>query len=193
MPVGAAHAAGVAFAALAVAVWWWRARSAPLALPTARRTAVAPRAMASAASASASAAAYWPEAPESTALPAGLERGALLAEMRSRFVQLQAAWDRQDLPLLARLTTPDMLEQFRVDMPCDASTCGSTRTDVVTLGARLLAFEELPGAYLASVEFSGLMREASGQGAQPFRELWLLARPKDPASIWRLARHQALL
>ena len=48
-------------------------------------------------------------------------------------------------------------------------------------------------AWLASVEFSGLIRESAEKGAVPFRELWMLAAAKDGAPSWRLARQQALL
>jgi predicted lipid-binding transport protein (Tim44 family) len=50
----------------------------------------------------------------------------------------------------------------------------------------------LNAAYLASVEFSGFIRESAEHGAVPFRELWMLARTKDEASPWRLARQQSL-
>jgi hypothetical protein len=70
---------------------------------------------------------------------------------------------------------------------------GPSRTDVITLHATLLDVEELGAAWLASVEFSGLIRESAEQGAVPFRELWMLAAAKDGAPSWRLARQQALL
>ena len=70
---------------------------------------------------------------------------------------------------------------------------GTSRTDVITLHAELLGLEELSADYLASVEFSGLIRESAEQGAVPFRELWMLACTKDGTPSWRLARQQALL
>ena len=54
--------------------------------------------------------------------------------------------------------------------------------------ARLLGFEAVGSAYLASVEFSGIIRECDDAGAVPFRELWMLARPQLEAEGWRLAR-----
>ena len=78
-------------------------------------------------------------------------------------------------------------------MPVLTSRAGASRTEVVTLHAELLEVEELGAAWLASVEFSGLIRESAEQGAVPFRELWMLAATKDGAPSWRLARQQALL
>ncbi len=42
------------------------------------------------------------------------------------------------------------------------------------------------------MEFSGLIRERSDRGAEPFRELWLLANVKAAGGGWKLARVQSL-
>jgi len=91
---------------------------------------------------------------------------------------------------LGYLTTPDMLRELLPMLT--ARTAGASRTDVITLHAELVGLEELGAAYLASVEFSGLIRESAEQGAVPFRELWMLACEKDGSPSWRLARQQAL-
>jgi predicted lipid-binding transport protein (Tim44 family) len=114
----------------------------------------------------------------------------VLEVARSRFLRLQAAWDAGDVQALGHLTTPDMLQEL---LPVLGSRVGGpSRTDVITLHATLLDVEELGAAWLASVEFSGLIRESAEQGAVPFRELWMLAAAKDGAPSWRLARQQAL-
>ena len=122
--------------------------------------------------------------------PAGLDGDAVLEAARARFMRLQAAWDAGDVQALGHLTTPDMLREL---MPMlTARVAGASRTDVITLHAELVGLEELGAAYLASVEFSGLIRESAEQGAVPFRELWMLAAEKDASPTWRLARQQAL-
>ena len=92
---------------------------------------------------------------------------------------------------LKALTTPEMLEELLHVL--SVREAGASRTDVISLHAELLGLEELSAAYLASVEFSGLIRESAEQGAVPFRELWMLACAKDGTPSWRLARQQALL
>jgi hypothetical protein len=125
------------------------------------------------------------------ALPGALDGAEVLAAARARFLGLQAAWDAGDLQALGRYTTPDMLQEL---LPVLTSRAASaTRTDVVTLHAELIEVEELGAAWLACVEFSGLIRESAEHGAVPFRELWMLAAAKDGAPSWRLARQQALL
>jgi len=125
------------------------------------------------------------------AIPEGLDGEQVLAAARGRFMGLQAAWDARDMPTLQKLTTPEMLEELMHVLA--AREASPSRTDVITLHAELLGLEELSAAYLASVEFSGLIRESAEQGAVPFRELWMLACTKDGAPSWRLARQQALL
>jgi predicted lipid-binding transport protein (Tim44 family) len=124
-------------------------------------------------------------------VPAGLDGDQVLEAARGRFLHLQRAWDAGDVPALSSLTTPDMLEELLHVLT--ARGAGPSRTDVITLHAELLGLEELGAGYLASVEFSGLIRESAEQGAVPFRELWMLAGAKESAPSWRLARQQALL
>ena len=66
------------------------------------------------------------------------------------------------------------------------------RSRLLQLQAQLLAFEELRDAFVASVEFSGLIRERLDDSAAPFRELWLLANVKAAGVGWKLARVQSL-
>jgi hypothetical protein len=125
------------------------------------------------------------------AIPDGLDGEAVLDVARGRFMRLQAAWDAGDIATLQSLTTPEMLEELLHVLTARGGA--GCRTDVITLHAELLGLEELSAAYLASVEFSGLIRESAERGAVPFRELWMLACMKDDAPSWRLARQQSLL
>ena len=109
---------------------------------------------------------------------------------RQSFLELQAAWDRADWRALQQLATEpllaDLREQYALRGP------GSNRTEVLELHAELLALEELREAFVASVEFRGLIRESGDAAAAPFRELWLLANVKAADRGWKLARVQAL-
>lgn len=109
---------------------------------------------------------------------------------RQSFVKLQAAWDAADLRAIAALTTDQLLADLQDQLA--ARGPGPNCTEVLRLDARLLGIEELQEAFVASVEFSGLIRERLDDGAAPFRELWLLAKLKSAGRGWRLARVQAL-
>lgn len=110
---------------------------------------------------------------------------------RQSFIRLQAAWDDADMQALATMTTAQLLQDLREQIASRGP--GPNHTEVLSVDARLLALEEMRDAFVASVEFSGLIRERLEGGAAPFRELWLLAKSKRAAEHgWQLARVQAL-
>ena len=75
----------------------------------------------------------------------------------------------------------------------EASANGQVNhTDVVMLEAKLLGIEDLGATHMASVEFSGMVREDLSAGPAPFREVWNLAKPKDGSAGWLVAGVQAL-
>jgi predicted lipid-binding transport protein (Tim44 family) len=114
----------------------------------------------------------------------------LLRVARLSFVQLQAAWDRADIGAIGCLATAQLLEDLRSQLAERGPE--PNHTEVLSLDARLLSMEELQEAFVASVEFSGLIRERLDAGAAPFRELWLLAKLKSAGQGWQLARVQSL-
>lgn len=114
---------------------------------------------------------------------------ALLSGAREHFLHLQSAWDAADLEALRRLTTEDMFEELAAELPGRGQ--GPNRTEVLALEAHLIAVERLGPLELASIEFSGVVRETGRRGPAPFREVWMLAR-RQPGDAWRLARQQAL-
>ena len=129
-------------------------------------------------------------------VPEGFDTVGFLKASKANFVSLQAAWDRSDIAALRAMMTDAMLEQIRVQLSereqiqVDAPT--ANQTDVVMLEARLLGLEEIGAAYLASVEFSGLIREDASAGPNPFREIWNITRVKSGPGGWLVAGVQAL-
>ncbi len=128
-------------------------------------------------------------------LPQGLELVPLLAAVRSQFVRLQSAWDAGDVELLGQLTAPAVWRDLCAELPVRGAAPNCT--EVLALQARLLDCVEAPGAWLLSVEFTGMLREGAGEHAAPFREWWMLAREKSAVGgadepAWRLMRQQTL-
>ncbi len=115
---------------------------------------------------------------------------AFLLVARQSFVQLQAAWDRADLPALGLMTTAPLLDELRQQLLLRGP--GPNQTEVLELQARLVTIEDMRDASVASVEFSGWIREQADDQAAPFRELWLLADVKSAGCGWKLARVQSL-
>ena len=131
---------------------------------------------------------------QSWGVPAGFDADGFLNACKTNFLTLQDAWDRSDINNLRSMMTDQMLEQIKVQLADRESHTGggSNKTDVVMLNAQLLGIEELSDAYLASVEFSGMIREDASAGASPFREVWNMTKPKSGGSGWLVAGVQAL-
>ncbi len=127
-------------------------------------------------------------------IPAGFDVQGFLDAARQNFTTLQDAWDRSDIAALRVMMTDDMLEQIKTQLAERESQTGgaANKTDVLTLDAQLLGIEELDDAYLASVEFSGMIREDQSAGPSPFREVWNMTKPRHRAGGWLVAGVQAL-
>lgn len=127
-------------------------------------------------------------------VPAGFDVEGFLASAKANFVTLQDAWDRSDIPALRAMMTDDMLAEIKAQLADRETHVGSTRnkTEVVMLDAQLLGIENLGSAYMASVEFSGVIREDPSAGPSPFREVWNMTKPADSSTGWLVAGVQAL-
>ncbi|MDB5966988.1 MAG: import inner rane translocase, subunit Tim44 [Polaromonas sp.] len=131
---------------------------------------------------------------QSWGVPAGFDAEGFLKACKANFLTLQDAWDRSDIQNLRAMMTDEMLEQIKVQLAeRESHTGGGTnKTDVVMLEAQLLGIEELSDVYMASVEFSGMIREDASAGASPFREVWNMTKPRNGGSGWLVAGVQAL-
>jgi len=127
-------------------------------------------------------------------IPEGFDAEGFLTAAKRNFVTLQAAWDRSDIATLRSMMTDSMLEEIRTQLTERESHRGDqpNHTDVVMIEAQLLGIEELDDSYMASVEFSGMIREELSAGPSPFREVWNMTKAKTGASGWLVAGVQAL-
>ena len=127
-------------------------------------------------------------------IPAGFDADGFLAAAKRNFVSLQDAWDRSDIPSLRAMMTDGMLSEIKTQLADRESHIGAqaNKTDVVLLEASLLGIEELDDTYMASVEFSGMIREEPSAGPSPFREVWNMTKPKAGNTGWLVAGVQAL-
>ena len=131
---------------------------------------------------------------QSWGVPAGFDSEGFLRAAKANFVTLQAAWDRSDIPALRAMMTDSMLGEIRTQLAEREAHTGTapTSTEVVMIEAHLLGIEELADEYMASVEFSGMIREEPSAGPSPFREVWNMTKPKSGNSGWLVAGVQAL-
>jgi predicted lipid-binding transport protein (Tim44 family) len=108
-------------------------------------------------------------------VPADFDVDGFLRTAKVQFVRLQAAHDAADLNDLRDFTSPEMFAELKLDIADRKDSVN--RTDVVTLDAELLGIETTAVDYLASVRFTGMIREEEGAEAKPFNEIWVLAKP----------------
>ncbi|RZJ50694.1 MAG: Tim44 domain-containing protein [Acidovorax sp.] len=127
-------------------------------------------------------------------VPADFDTEGFLSAAKRNFVTLQAAWDRSDINTLRSMMTDSMLDEIRTQLTEREAHRGvqPNHTDVVMIEAQLLGIEDLGEAYMASVEFSGMIREEPSAGPSPFREVWNMTKPKAGSSGWLVAGVQAL-
>lgn len=127
-------------------------------------------------------------------VPEGFDTEGFLTAAKRNFVTLQSAWDRSDIASLRAMMTDEMLTEIRGQLSeREAQRPGQpNQTDVVMIDAQLLGIEDLGNDYMASVEFSGMIREDASAGPTPFREVWNMTKPKSGSSGWLIAGVQAL-
>lgn len=122
-------------------------------------------------------------------IPAGFEVEPFLRSAKVYFVRLQAAWDAGDANDIREFTTPEMFAEIKMQL-AERATGTVNVTDVVKVDAELLGVDTTGVHDLASVRFHGLIRETVNGPAEPFDEVWNIA--KFPNGGWVLAGIQQL-
>jgi len=127
-------------------------------------------------------------------IPAGFDANGFVNKAKENFVVMQDAWDRSDTNSLRNLMTDNMLEEIKAQIAerdATASVGQMTKTEVITLEARLLGIEESVDGHLASIEFAGMIREDVGAQPESFKEVWNMSLNKTTNSGWLVAGIQA--
>ncbi|WP_286743938.1 Tim44 domain-containing protein [Aquabacterium sp. UBA2148] len=120
-----------------------------------------------------------------SARPEGFDADGFTRIAKMIFIRLQAANDEANLDDLRKFTTPELFASLRLDLQERGQS--AQQTDVMQLDAELVDTAQENGQWVASVRFSGLIREEVGQGAEPFNELWHLVKPLDGGREWAIA------
>jgi predicted lipid-binding transport protein (Tim44 family) len=123
-------------------------------------------------------------------IPADFDVPGFLRNAKTYFIRLQAAWDRGDINDIREFTTPEMFAELKMQLQERGAT--ANHTDVLSLDAELLGIEVVGDQYLASVKFSGLIKESENAPAEPFAEVWNLTKPVSGKGGWTLAGIQQL-
>ncbi|NYT84205.1 Tim44 domain-containing protein [Pollutimonas harenae] len=142
-----------------------------------------------AASAATAAAAAVPAAPvdQSWFIPGDFDTPTFLANAKAQFIEIQAVWDSGDLTRLTDYMTDDLVAEIKPELM--TRTEGNV-TEVVLLNAELLGIEAVSGGHLASVRYSGMLRESKDAEAFRFEEVWNLYKADNAG--WLLAGIQQI-
>lgn len=126
----------------------------------------------------------------SATIPAGFDSDGFLRQAKLNFVRLQAANDRGDMDDLKNFTTPEVFAEIQMQFQERGRTI--QQTDIVELNASLIEVVTEQNQHVASVRFSGLLREDAGSVPASFDEIWHLSKPVDGSFGWRVAGIQQL-
>jgi predicted lipid-binding transport protein (Tim44 family) len=127
---------------------------------------------------------------EQWGVPPGFDTEAFLRHAKASFIRMQAAWDRGDLADLREFTSPEVYAELQLQIQERGGN--QDFTEVVSIDAQLLGIETTERDYLASVQFNGMIRNAPGAQAEPYVEVWNLAKPLSGNGGWVLAGIQQI-
>ena len=122
-------------------------------------------------------------------IPADFDVAGFVRNAKVHFIRLQAANDAGNLDDIREFTTPEMFAELKMDL---SERSGTQETDVVSVEADVIDVVEEATRYVVSVRFTGQIREEKNGSAEPFDEIWHLAKSRDGKGGWLLAGIQQL-
>ena len=122
-------------------------------------------------------------------IPADFDVAGFVRNAKVNFIRLQASNDAGNLDDIREFTTPEMFAELKMDISDRQSA--KQETDVVNIGADLLEVAEEESRYVASVRFSGLVRENKDSQVEQIDEIWHLVKSRSGGG-WLLAGIQQL-
>jgi predicted lipid-binding transport protein (Tim44 family) len=130
-------------------------------------------------------AAAAPTKASAASIPTDFDVDGFLRQAKLNFIRLQAANDRGDMEDVRQFCSPEMAAE--IQMQFQERNQIVQETDVVQLDAELLDVSTEANRALASVRFSGLIREEANAAPEAFSEVWHLSRPSDGSLGWCIA------
>lgn len=110
---------------------------------------------------------------EALDIPEWFDADAFVSEAPKHFELLQGAWDKQNWAEIAEYTSPELLGQLRQNRSVLSE---EQHTEVVSVMAELVGFQQQQTEIVASVHFHGWIRENGNNETTEFSEVWHLSR-----------------
>ncbi|SEJ55834.1 Tim44 domain-containing protein [Achromobacter sp. NFACC18-2] len=121
-------------------------------------------------------------------VPGDFDTVNFLKQAKEQFIRIQAVWDSGSTDGLREFLTDDLITELKPQLA--ERGAAPNKTEVVLLNAEMLGIETVSDGHLASVRFSGMLREAPGAEAFRFEEVWNLFKPANGG--WLLAGIQQI-
>lgn len=119
-------------------------------------------------------------------IPADFKVEPFLKHAKASFIRLQAAHDRGDIEEIRDYTTAEMLAEISAQIQERSGV--QQQSEVMFIDAQLLEVETTGDIAIASVRFTGQIRELPGGEPEAFDEIWHVQKDlNDPQSTWLLA------
>jgi predicted lipid-binding transport protein (Tim44 family) len=119
-------------------------------------------------------------------VPADFDVDNFLKNAKGSFITLQLAHDSGDLEEIRAFTTPELFAEISRQMAERSNS--SQQTDVTYVEAALLDITMQADHAIASVRFTGELREAPNAPLEPFDEIWHVEKDLTASdSAWLLA------
>lgn len=123
--------------------------------------------------------------PVANNIPPDFPVESFLRNGKMSFIRLQAANDRKDLDDVREYTTPEMFAEISMQMQERGDA--PQKTDVIQLNAELLEVANEGDFSIASVRFTGQLRENNG-APENVDEIWHVQKDlRNDKSVWLLA------
>lgn len=127
-----------------------------------------------------------PTVPGNNTRPDWFEDEPFLRAAKGHFIRLQEAYDRGDLQDIREYTTPEVFAEVQLQLQERGSA--KNKTDILQLNTDMVSVVTEDNWVIASVRFTGLLREEEGATATAINEVWHIQKSAaDQNASWFVA------
>ena len=126
----------------------------------------------------------YAQASTSNVYPIGFDAAMFLRDAKSHFIRLQAAYDQKNLSDIRQFTAPVVFAEIQLQFQERGEQ--ENITDVISLDAELLDIVSHGQSQIASVRFTGLLREDNHPVDTVLNEIWHFEKTST-ASPWAVS------
>lgn len=112
-----------------------------------------------------------------------IDEAGFLRDAKVKFIRLQEAYDKKNLDDISTFTMPEIFAEIKIQF--EERENDYNHTDVVKLDAKLLDASTEENSQLASVLFSGVIKEENN-AAESFEEVWHFKKEADENN-WKVS------